>query len=177
VFHLTSNLWTKAGLTNGAVGRIHAIIYSENQQPPSLPADIIATFDDYKGPPFLPNLVKSVPIVPVKRDWHANKIHCTRKMLPIILGYALSIHKLQGSTCEWVILNPGKKEFKKADYLALLNTALDPHYILYWYMLKTDYHNSQKSSGHHALDFSQIQPDMCLYHKNYFVYFSYVCFL
>jgi hypothetical protein len=111
VFRLTSNLWTKAGLTNGAVGRIHAIIYSENQQPPSLPAGIIATFDDYKGPPFLPNLEKSVPIVPVRRDWHANKIHCTRTMLPIILGYALSIHKLQGSTCERVILNPGKKEF------------------------------------------------------------------
>ncbi len=32
-------------------------------------------------------------------------------MLPLILGYALLIHKLQGSTCERVILNPGKKEF------------------------------------------------------------------
>ena len=32
-------------------------------------------------------------------------------MLPIILGYALSIHKLQGTTCDKVILNPGEKEF------------------------------------------------------------------
>src|SRR5260221_14556869 len=32
-------------------------------------------------------------------------------MLPIILGYALSIHKLQGSTCRLVILNPGQTEF------------------------------------------------------------------
>ena len=32
-------------------------------------------------------------------------------MLPLILGYALSIHKLQRSTCERVILNLGKKEF------------------------------------------------------------------
>jgi ATP-dependent exoDNAse (exonuclease V) alpha subunit len=32
-------------------------------------------------------------------------------MLPLILGYSLSIHKLQGSTCERVILNPGKKKF------------------------------------------------------------------
>ena len=111
LFRLTSNLWTKAGLTNGAVGKIQAIIYREGQQPPALPVGIIATFDDYKGPPFLPDCQKSVPIVPVCRDWHANKIHCTRTMLPIILGYALSIHKLQGSTCERVILNPGKKEF------------------------------------------------------------------
>jgi ATP-dependent exoDNAse (exonuclease V) alpha subunit len=29
----------------------------------------------------------------------------------MILGYALSIHKLQGSTCDRVILNPGPKEF------------------------------------------------------------------
>ena len=32
-------------------------------------------------------------------------------MLPLILGYALSIHKLQGSTCNRVILNPGDREF------------------------------------------------------------------
>ena len=41
----------------------------------------------------------------------SNNVHCTRLMLPIILGHALSIHKLQGSTCEKVILNPGEKEF------------------------------------------------------------------
>ena len=32
-------------------------------------------------------------------------------MLPFIIGYALSIHRLQGKTCEKVILNPGPKEF------------------------------------------------------------------
>jgi ATP-dependent exoDNAse (exonuclease V) alpha subunit len=111
VFRLTSNLWTTAGLTNGAVGTIHSIIYAEGHAPPALPAAIIGIFDNYKGPPYLPGLAKSVPIVPTRREWFANKIHCTRTMLPIILGYALSIHKLQGSTCDHVILNPGKKEF------------------------------------------------------------------
>ena len=32
-------------------------------------------------------------------------------MLPMILGYALSIHKLQGATIDKVILNAGPKEF------------------------------------------------------------------
>ena len=110
-FRLTANLWTKAGLTNGSVGKIQGIIYKEGQQPPSLPTSIIATFKDYKGPAFIADMPKSVPIVPYRREWFSNKIHCSRTMLPIILGYALSIHKLQGATCERVILNPGKKEF------------------------------------------------------------------
>ena len=32
-------------------------------------------------------------------------------MVPMIVGYALSIHKLQGSTCDQIILNPGPTEF------------------------------------------------------------------
>jgi hypothetical protein len=111
VIRLTSNLWTKAGLTNGAVGTVHSIIYEEGEKPPSLPTAIIVIFNDYIGPSYLPGIPNAVPIVPVRREWYANKIHCSRTMLPIILGYALSIHKLQGSTCDRVILNPGKKEF------------------------------------------------------------------
>ena len=111
VFRLTSNLWTSVGLTNGAVGTVHAIIYTEGEKPPGLPLAIIAIFKDYTGPSYLKDVPNSVPIVPVRREWFSNKIHCTRTMLPLILGYALSIHKLQGSTCERVILNPGKKEF------------------------------------------------------------------
>lgn len=111
VFRLTSNLWTQAGLTNGAVGVVHSIIYEENVKPPAVPTAIIATFNNYVGPSYLSQVPKSVPICPVKREWFSNKQHCTRLMLPIILGYALSIHKLQGSTCDKVILNPGVREF------------------------------------------------------------------
>ena len=42
-FRLTSNLWTKAGLTNGAIGKVHNIIYQEGQQPPALPVGVVAT--------------------------------------------------------------------------------------------------------------------------------------
>jgi hypothetical protein len=111
VFRLTSNLWTNVGLTNGSIGTVYAIIYAQGEVPPALPVAIIGIFQDYTGPPYLKDVPKSVPIVPVRREWFSNKIHCTRTMLPLILGYALSIHKLQGSTCERVILNPGKKEF------------------------------------------------------------------
>ncbi|XP_070182372.1 uncharacterized protein [Littorina saxatilis] len=111
VFRLSCNIWTAAGLTNGAVGKVHAIIYAPNTKPPQLPVAVIGIFDDYCGPSFLPDISKSVPICPVRRTWFSNKVQCTRVMLPMILGYALSIHKLQGATLDKVILNAGPKEF------------------------------------------------------------------
>ena len=111
IFRLTSNLWTQAGLTNGAVGTVYAIIYAEGEKPPALPVGIIGIFQDYKGPSYLPDIANAVPIVPVCREWFSNKIHCSRTMLPIILGYAITIHKLQGQTCAKLILNPGNSEF------------------------------------------------------------------
>ncbi|KAL8585501.1 hypothetical protein ACOMHN_064249 [Nucella lapillus] len=111
VFRLFCNLWTEAGLTNGAVGNVYDIVYAPNTKPLELPVAVIGIFDDYCGPLFLPDVPKSVPICPVQRTWISNKIHCSRTMLPIILGYALSIHKLQGSTLDKVILNAGLKEF------------------------------------------------------------------
>ena len=111
-FRLTSNLWTAAGLTNGAEGIVHSIIYAPNTKPPKdLPLAIIGIFKDYQGPSFLPGVAKSVPICPLRRTWISNGVECTRIMLPVILGYALSIHKLQGATLDKVILNPGTKEF------------------------------------------------------------------
>jgi hypothetical protein len=109
---LTSNLWTAAGLTNGAKGKVFKIIYAEGSKPPALPLAIICIFDKYNGPPWRDDLPRTaIPICPVSSRWFSHKTDCTRIMLPMILGYALSIHKLQGDTVEKVILNPGDKEF------------------------------------------------------------------
>jgi hypothetical protein len=53
VVRLTANLWTKAGLKNGAVGTVHSIIYADGEKPPSLPLAVIVIFSDYKGPSYL----------------------------------------------------------------------------------------------------------------------------
>ena len=111
IFRLTSILWTEAGLTNGSVGVVQYILYAEGSSPPELPVAVVATFEAYTGPPFLPHVPKSVVVCPVQRQfYHGGSAH-KRTMLPMILGYALSIHKLQGATCGKVILNPGPKEF------------------------------------------------------------------
>ena len=88
--------------------------YSIIRQPkmhPSLPVAIITTFNSYIGPPFLAGFANIVPICPVTTDWHSQNTTLTRMMLPIILGYALSIHKPQGNTSERIILNARGKEF------------------------------------------------------------------
>ena len=105
IFMLISNMWTEAGLTNGSEADIHGIIYDSQKRHPSLPVALIATFNSYIGPSFLPGLGNSVPICPVTTDWHSQKMKLTRRMCTIILGYALSIHKLQSNTSYSLILN------------------------------------------------------------------------
>jgi ATP-dependent DNA helicase PIF1 len=115
-FRLTANLWTAAGLTNGAKGTVHSIIYKEGEKPPQLPVAVIGVFDKYNGAQFdwsadLHMPENAIPICPVSRQFFSGKKDCTRLMLPMILGYAMSIHRLQGDTMGKVILNPGVTEF------------------------------------------------------------------
>ena len=108
---LTSKLWTEAGQTNGSEGVINYIIQDSQKRHSSLPVDIIVTSNSYVGPPFPPGLANNVPTSPVTTYWHSQNRILTRRMLPTILGYALSIHKLQGNTSYRLILNVGEKEF------------------------------------------------------------------
>ena len=59
----------------------------------------------------MPNVEKAVPICPIRREWHSQTELQSRTMLPLILGYSLSIHKLQGETLKKVILNLSNAEF------------------------------------------------------------------
>ena len=92
---LTDNLWVEAGLTNGSVGTIYKIIYGPGESPPMLPRAVLVQFDGYIGPTFpnKDNVEKLVPIVPVTHTWKKQKTTMTRTALPLILGYALTIHK------------------------------------------------------------------------------------
>ena len=91
---------------------MRGIIYGPDSKPPALPICLIVTFEKYYGPSFIDSLPKSVPICPIRREWFSQQKSYSRTMLPLILGYALSIHKLQGETLEKVILNIGEKEFQ-----------------------------------------------------------------
>lgn len=49
---LTMNLWTDAGLCNGATGTIIHIIYAANECPPALPLAVVVCLTTTKAPPY-----------------------------------------------------------------------------------------------------------------------------
>ena len=99
---LTSNLWTDAGLVNGALGFVEKIVYNPGCSPPEPPTYVLVRFDNYIGIPWDEVSRQTVPIIPIQRG--------TTKQLPLKLAWGLTIHKSQGLTLEKATINIGNKE-------------------------------------------------------------------
>ena len=108
---LTTNIWKEAGLTNGAKGTVKHIIYEPNAKPPkSLPVCVIVSFEQYKGP-WYKGLENCYPIIPINFPWMEGSATVSRTMLPLSMGYAISIHNSQGRSMDNLIVNIGSNEF------------------------------------------------------------------
>jgi ATP-dependent DNA helicase PIF1 len=109
---LTANLWTKAGLVNGAMGTVQDILF-EGQGPPSLPTAVFVKFEHYEGPTITTlEGVNVVPIVPIKRIWEGKSgTVCSRLQLALRLFWAITVHKSQGLTLEKAKIDIGNREF------------------------------------------------------------------
>ena len=73
---LTSTLWVKAGLVNGAMGTVKAICYKSGG-PPHLPTAVMVTFDSYSGPKLHDG---TVPIVTIRRSWMTGGATCSSSL-------------------------------------------------------------------------------------------------
>lgn len=109
---LTANVWTQAGLVNGAMGTIQDILF-ENEGPTSLPVAVFVSFDKYEGPTISNSEgVKVVPIVAIKRTWEGKSgTQCSRLQVPLCLAWAITVHKSQGLTLAKCKIELGNKEF------------------------------------------------------------------
>lgn len=108
---LTMNIWTEAGLCNGALGTLIDFVYAEGQQPPSLPICVIVQFDEpYNAPSVSPDLPRCVPICPITQVSQSLGYNAERQQLPLRLAWAMTIHKCQGLTLEKAWIDLGKSE-------------------------------------------------------------------
>ena len=105
---LTSNLSVNHGLTNGSLGTVIGIMYVSELDPfPS----VLIQFDTYRGPSFLADVERVYPVSAITRTWARRGKQEERTMLPLLPGFAFSIHKAQGKTLDRAIINLGHTEF------------------------------------------------------------------
>ena len=101
---LRRNLWTSCGLVNGAIGIVTDIVVDPKED--TFPLCIMVQFDKYYGP----TINGSVPIGPTEAKWIANGQDCKRMLFPLIVAFAITIHKSQGLTLDKVVVDIGENE-------------------------------------------------------------------
>ena len=103
---LTRNLWTSKGLSNGSIGYAREVIADK---PGGLPICVLVKFPGYTGPPFCTEDPKLVPIVPCTSHFGAGE-SLSRTTLPLVLAWAITIHKAQGATFDACAISLGPRE-------------------------------------------------------------------
>jgi hypothetical protein len=114
------NTWKKASLVNGAKGIVKDIIYPENCSEHSQPEILIICFDKWNGPQFFKDNERKNWIPIIKISQYNYKYRMTRSGFPIMLGYAVTAHRVQGLTLDTGVIDFGKSEFALGiSYVAL----------------------------------------------------------
>ena len=95
---------------NGAQGIIRDIIYAPNAQPVDMPLVLVIEFPQYTGQELLPGYPKCIPITPFTVQFDFLGSPCTRTQFPIVLSWAMTIHKSQGITLDSAYVDIGSRE-------------------------------------------------------------------
>ncbi|KAF5195646.1 Atp-dependent dna helicase pif1 [Thalictrum thalictroides] len=120
---LRANLCTQYGLVNGAMGTIVDIVYASGCGSPfDIPLAIMVDFDSYCGLPFRSG-TNIVPIAPQTSNWKTSSgTSCQRNQLPVVLSWAITVHKSQGLTLDRAVVDIGEKESLGLTFVALSRT-------------------------------------------------------
>lgn len=115
---LTMNLAQAAGLCNGTRGVVYDFMFKPGS---SIPIVLVRITDKYRGPSFLPQTPAVVPIIPRTISWgtKTQQLRTYRTGLPLRLGYAMTTHKVQGLTCEFLVFDPSNLPTSAFAYVGL----------------------------------------------------------
>jgi PIF1-like helicase len=113
------------GLFHGSLGIVQDIVYDIGKSPNvgDFPSYVLVEFYQYCGPELIPNLPRSVPIIPI--DVRCDKGGCCiRTYMPLALAYGKTAHTFQGQSVgpvpagrpenpiKKIVVDPGKREFE-----------------------------------------------------------------
>jgi hypothetical protein len=112
------------GLFHGSLGIVQDIVYDAGKSPNhgDFPAYVLVEFYQYCGTELIPNLPRSVPIVPI--EVRCDRNCCTRTFIPLALAYGKTAHTFQGQNVgpvpagrpenpiKKIVVDPGKREFE-----------------------------------------------------------------
>ena len=100
---LTNNLNVETGLVNGSTGKIVGLYVDEQNEC----IGALVDFEKYTGKEFIDSNNKSyVPILMIEKSERGVR----RKMIPLVLCFAMTIHKSQGLTLHKIDVHLGEKE-------------------------------------------------------------------
>ncbi|XP_076397900.1 uncharacterized protein LOC143266155 [Megachile rotundata] len=124
---LRRNISISDGLMDGAMGIVKKFRWpalNENYQleQRELPDSVLIKFDDESVGNRFKDIDGYIPISPVSTTFQATEGYgdVERRMLPLILSWAVTVHKLQGTTLNKAVIDLGKRNFTKGQiYVAL----------------------------------------------------------
>ncbi|XP_045493322.1 ATP-dependent DNA helicase PIF1-like [Colias croceus] len=123
---LRRNISVSDGLVNGAMGIVKKIkwpaLRRDQLEEGELPESVLIKFDDASVGHRIKDNDGYVAISPACTTFQAQRGYgdVERRMLPLILSWAVTVHKLQGTTLDKAVIDLGKKNFAKGQiYVAL----------------------------------------------------------
>ena len=113
------------------MGTVHDMVWEDGVEDPfaTMPAVILVAVDKYTGPASIAiNGIYVVPVVPAEAQWEVKHEVCQRKQFPLVLAFAITIHKSQSLTLAKVVLNFERKDFTSGlSYVAVLRVRNIEH--------------------------------------------------
>ena len=114
---LTCNLLTSFSLVNGKIGTLHGIVWRPDNGPYiTLPCMLLFIPDHYPedGPCLFQNINNHpvVPLLPITWTWDKGSCKHSRTMFPVVLAYAITIHKFQSLTLKRIVIDISRRDFQ-----------------------------------------------------------------